>query len=49
MKTIKLLEIKNEKNYMGFFYDKNIANFEAFWQDKIFSKNLFFLGSDLLG
>ena len=32
---------------MGFSYYKNIANFEAFWQDKNFSKNLLFLGSEI--
>ena len=37
--------MKNEKNYMGFSYYKNIANFKAFWWDKTFSKNLLFLGS----
>ena len=37
--------MKNEKKYMGFLIIKNIANFEGFWQDKNFSKNLFFLGS----
>ena len=38
--------MKNEKNYMGFlFFIKNIANFEAFWRDTNFSKNLSFLGS----
>ena len=40
--------MKNEKNYVGFSYYKNIANFEAFWQDKNFSKNLLFLGSEML-
>ena len=37
--------MKNEKNYMGFLIIKNIANFEAFWWDKNFSKNLLFLGN----
>ena len=47
VKKIKLLEMKNENNYINrFTYYKNIANFEAFWRDKNFSKNLLFLGSD---
>ena len=37
--------MKNEKNLCGFSYHKNIANFEAFCQDKNFSKNLLFLRS----
>ena len=45
MKKIKLLDMKNEKSYMGFLIIKKIANFEAFWQDKNFSKHLLFLGS----
>ena len=36
--------MKNEKLH-GFSYDKNIANFEAFFWDKNFSKNLIFLRS----
>ena len=43
---VYVLEMRNEKNYAGFSYYKNIANFEAFWRDKIFSKNLLFLGSE---
>ena len=39
--------MKNKK-LCGFFYDKNIANFEAFCQDKNFSKNFLFLGSDYI-
>ena len=39
--------MKNEKKLHGFSYYKNIANFEAFWRDKNFSKNLLFLGSEL--
>ena len=31
----------------GFSHYKNIANFEVFWRDKNFSKNLLFLGSDI--
>ena len=37
--------MKKEKNYVGFPYSKNIANFEAFCQGKNFSKNLLFLRS----
>ena len=41
--------MKNNKNYLhGFSYIKNIANFEAFSQDKNFSKNILFLKSVLL-
>ena len=40
--------MKNEKKLCGFSYYKNIANFEAFWQDKNFSKNLLCLESTLL-
>ena len=32
--------MKNKKTICGFSYDKNIANFEAFCQDKNFSQNL---------
>ena len=46
VKKIKLNEIKNEKKLHGFSYYKNIANFEAFWRDKNFSKNILFLGSE---
>ena len=41
--------MKMNKNYMGFLIIKNIANFEAFWRDKNFTKNLLFLGSDEFG
>ena len=39
---------RNEKRnkLRGFSYYKNIANFETFWRDKNFSKNLLFLGSE---
>ena len=37
-----------KKKLRGFSYYKNIANFEGFWRDKNFSKNLYFLGSDML-
>ena len=37
--------MKNEKNLHGFSYCKKIANFEAFWWDKNFSKNILFLRS----
>ena len=37
--------MKNEKKLCRFSYYRNIANFEAFWRDKNFSKNLLFLGS----
>ena len=37
--------MKNEKKLHRFSYYKNIANFEAFWRDRNFSKNLLFLGS----
>ena len=37
-----------KKKLHGFSYYRNIANFEAFWQDKNFSKNLLFLGSVLV-
>ena len=47
VKKIKLLEMKNEKKLHRFSYFKNIANFEAFWRDKNFSKNVLFLGSGL--
>ena len=40
--------MKNKKKLRGFSYYKNIANFEAFWQDKNFSKNLLFLGSEVV-
>ena len=40
--------MKNEKNYEVFFYYRNIADCEAFWWDKNFSKNLLFLGSVML-
>ena len=33
--------MRNEKKIPGFSYYKNIANFEAFWWDKNFSKNLY--------
>ena len=36
--------MKNEKKLCEFSYYKNIANLEAFWRDKIFRKNLLFLG-----
>ena len=36
---------KRKKKY-GFSYYKNILNFEAFWRDKNFSKNLLFLGGE---
>ena len=49
MKKIKLLEMKNEKKLHGFSYYKNIANFEAFWRDKNFSKNPLFMGSAATG
>ena len=39
---------KRKKNYMGFSYYKNIASFKVFWQDKNFSKNILFLGSDVI-
>ena len=43
----KIKVARNEKrNKLHVFsYFKNIANFEAFWWDKNFSKNLLFLGS----
>ena len=49
-KTQKLLKMKNEKNknYVGFLFFINMANFEAFRQIKKLSSNLFFLKSDYL-
>ena len=44
-KNIKLHEMKNKKKQHGFSYHKNMANFEAFLQDKNFSKYLSFLMS----
>ena len=35
------------KKLHGFSYYKNIANFEAFWWEKNFSKNILFLGSEI--
>ena len=43
----KVARNEKRKKLHGFSYYKNIANFEAFWRDKNFSKNLLFLGSDL--
>ena len=39
-----MLEMKNEKNYVGFF-SINMANFEAFRRTKKLISNLFFLKS----
>ena len=36
--------MKNEKNYAGFSYYKNIANFEAFWWEKMLAKTSYFWG-----
>ena len=46
----KMKVARNEKQNKlhGFSYYKNIANFEAFWRDKNFSKTLLFLESDIL-
>ena len=41
----KVARNEKRKKLHGFSYYKNIANFEAFWQDKNFNKNLLFLGS----
>ena len=39
--------MKKEKNYAGTYSDfKKIANFETFWRDKNFGKNLLFLKSE---
>ena len=40
--------MKNKQKIPGFSYYKNIANFEALWRHKNFSKNLLFLGSELI-
>ena len=45
---MKVARNEKRKKLRGFSYYKNIANFEAFWRDKNFSKNLLFLGSDVL-
>ena len=42
---MKVAPNEKRKKQRGFSYSKNIANFEAFWWDKNFSKNLLFLGS----
>ena len=42
----KVARNEKRKKLRGFSYYKNMANFEAFWQDKNFSKNLLFLGSE---
>ena len=39
---------KQNKKLRRFTYYKNIANFEVFWRDKNFGKNLWFLGSEFL-
>ena len=44
----KVARNEKQKKIHGFSYYKNIANFEAFWWDKNFSKNLLFLGSVVL-
>ena len=41
----KVARNEKGKKLHGFSYYQNIANFEAFWLDKNFSKNLLFLGS----
>ena len=38
--------MKNVKNYMGFLFIKNIANFEAFWGVKKLSANHSFFKCD---
>ena len=45
---MKVAQNEKRKKLPGFSYLKNIANFEAFWRDTNFSKNLLFLGSELL-
>ena len=45
---MKVAQNEKPKKLHWFCYYKNIANFEAFLQDKNFSKNLLFLGSELL-
>ena len=45
---MKVARNEKQKKIRGFSYYKNIANFEAFWRNKNFSKNLLFLGSDLI-
>ena len=40
----KVSRNEKRKKLHGFSYYRNIANFEAFWRDKNFSKNLLFLG-----
>ena len=42
---MKVARNEKRKKLHWFSYYKNIANFEAFWRDKKFSKNLLFLGS----
>ena len=44
---MKVAQNEKRKKLHGFSYCKNIANFEAFWRGKNFSKNLLFLGSDV--
>ena len=39
---IKVAHNENRKKLRRFSYYKNVANFEAFWRDKNFSKNLYF-------
>ena len=43
---IKVALNEKRKKLRGFSYYKNIANFEAFWRNKNFSKNLLFLGCE---
>ena len=45
MSKMNVARNEKRKKLHGFSYYKNIANFEAFWRDKNFSKNLLFLGS----
>ena len=42
---MKVARNEKRKKLHGFSYYKNIANFEAFWREKTFSKNLLFRGS----
>ena len=45
----KVARNEKRKKLQGFSYYKNIANFEAFWRDKNFSKNLLYLGLSFFG
>ena len=49
MEKMKVARNEKRKKLHGFSYCENVANFEAFWRDKNFSKKLLFLGSVIFG